>query len=426
MKIVNNLLALAVAAALLPACQRDDGGAIAPVEQLNNLKGATRDLAIDLREGTNMAAAPSPDGTRIVFSAQGALWIMAAKGGFAQRITDWRVEPTHPVWSPDGKTIAFQNYAPEGNFHIWTITPDGKKLTELTTGPYDDREPAWLPDGSGLVFSSDRSNDVQYKIWQVSLKDRALTQLTRGNGAESSPAVSADGKRLAFADAGNIYTLALGGASAPVLVAPGAAPAWTPDGLALVYQNGARQLVVAGRKVTSNEDIFPFPVRFLPDGRMLYTADGKIRVREPAGGNPSDISFNATLLLRRPVIVNPRERGFSNLLPRAVMGVSAPVISPDGASVAYVALNDVWVMGFGQTPIRLTEDTDRDAGVQWTPDWRAVYFSTDRGNAGQLAIDQIELATRSRTRLAATPGRSMVNPKMSPTGDRIAYTTLSG
>lgn len=88
MKIVNNLLALAVAAALLPACQRDDGGAIAPVEQLNNLKGATRDLAIDLREGTNMAAAPSPDGTRIVFSAQGALWIMAAKGGFAQRITD--------------------------------------------------------------------------------------------------------------------------------------------------------------------------------------------------------------------------------------------------------------------------------------------------------------------------------------------------
>ena len=214
------------------------------------------------------------------------------------------------MWSPDGKTIAFQNYAPEGNFHIWTITPDGKKLSELTTGPYDDREPAWLPDGSGLVFSSDRSNDVQYKIWQVSLKGRALTQLTRGNGAESNPAVSSDGKRLAFADAGNIYTLALGGASAPVLVAPGAAPAWTADGLALVYQNAARQLVVAGREVTSNEDIFPFPVRFLPDGRMLYTADGKIRVREASGGNPSDISFNATLLLRRPVIVNPRERGF--------------------------------------------------------------------------------------------------------------------
>ena len=426
MKTVNNLLALAVAATLLGGCQRDDVGAVVNVEQLNNLKGATRDLAVDFREGTNMAASPSPDGTRIVFSAQGALWVMPAKGGHAERITDWRVEPTHPVWSPDGKTIAFQNYASEGNFHIWTITPDGKKVTELTSGPFDDREPAWLPDGSGLVFSSDRSNDVQYKIWQLNLADKSLTQITRGNGAESNPAVSADGKRLTYADAGNIYTLALGGASAPVLVAPGAAPAWTPDGMALVYQNGARQLVVAGREVTTSEDIFPFPVRFLPDGRMLYTADGKIRVREAAGGNPSDISFNATLLLRRPVIVNSRDRGFANLLPRPVMGVSAPAISPDGKSVAFVALNDVWVMTIGQTPIRLTDDTDRDASVQWTADGRAIYFSTDRDNAGQLAVDQVDLATRTRTRLAATPGRSMVNPKMSPTGDRIAFTSLAG
>jgi Tol biopolymer transport system component len=90
-----------------------------------------------------------------------------AAGGRASRITDWRLEPTAPVWSPDGKRIAFQNYAPEGNYHIWTIGPDGRHPRELTDGPFDDREPAWLPDGSGLVFSSDRSGDGQYKIWRV-------------------------------------------------------------------------------------------------------------------------------------------------------------------------------------------------------------------------------------------------------------------
>lgn len=426
MKTVNQLLALAVCAALLAACHRDDDGPLAHVNQLNNLKGPTLDLAVELREGTNMAASPSPDGSRIVFSAQGALWIIPAEGGNAVRITGWHLEPTHPVWSPDGKTIAFQNYAPEGNFHIATISPDGREVKEWTSGPYDDREPAWLPDGSGLVFSSDRSNDVQYKIWQVKLGDRSLTQLTRGNGAESNPDVSPDGQRLAYADAGNVYTLELGGSAAPALVAPGTAPAWTPDGSALVYQNAARQLVVGGRQVSSGEDLFPFPVRYLPDGRFLYTADGKIRVRDAAGGNPVDLNFNATLLVRRPVFKRTRERGFGNMLPRPTMGLSAPALSPDGASIAFVALNDVWVMAIGQAPVRLTNDTDRDASVQWTPDGSAVYFSSDRGNAGQLAIDQVHIASRARTRLAAIPGRSMVSPRMSPSGDRIAYTTLSG
>ncbi|MEW6371301.1 MAG: amidohydrolase family protein [Pseudomonadota bacterium] len=421
--LARSLLSAAVGAALLTACQWPGGA----VDQLNELRGPTRDLTVELREGTNMAAAPSPDGRRIVFSAQGALWVMPVGGGQARRITDYRLEPTAPVWSPDGKRIAFQNYAPEGNFHIWTISPEGHHATELTTGPYDDREPAWLPDGSGLVFSSDRSGDGQYKIWSVALGGAAPVQLTTGPGAESNPVVSPDGTRLAYVDGANVVTAPLAG-GAPAIVAPGAAPAWTPDGSGLVYQNAARQLVVAGAQVTTDEDIFPFPVRFLPDGRFLYTADGKIRTRDALGANRADIDFRAELKLRRPVFKHPKDRGFDNFDTRPVRGISAPVLSPDGQSIAFVALNDVWIMRIGADPVRLTNDPDRDANPQWTADGAAVYFSSERGNAGQLAVDQIDIAsrTRTRTRLAAIPGRSMVTPKLSPDGGRIAYTTLSG
>ena len=108
----------------------------------------------------------------------------------------------------------------------------------------------------------------------------------------------------------------------------GTAPAWTPDGSGLVYQNAARQLVVAGAQVTADEDIFPFPVRFLPDGRFLYTADGKIRTRDALGSNRADIDFRAELKLRRPVFKHPMDRGFVNFDTRPVRGISAPVLSP--------------------------------------------------------------------------------------------------
>ena len=427
MKTFSNHCALAACAVVLSACAPEAEAPLPHVEQLNRLVGATRDLAIELHEGTNMAVSPSPDGKRVVFSMQGALWVMPIEGGNAQRITGWELEPTWPVWSPDGKTIAFQNYAAEGNYHIWTIAPDGRGATELTSGPWDDREPAWLPDGSGLVFASDRGNDHQYKIWRLAFDGMLLVQLTQGKGAESQPAVSPDGKRLAWADNARIYTLALeSAASAAVAVAPGSAPAWTPDSSALAYQNLAGQLTLANREVTTNEDMFPFPARFLPDGRFLYTADGKIRLRQAGGADPVDLGFEATMLVRRPSPARSRERGFGNRMARRVMGISAPVLSPDGASIAFVALNDVWVMTLGQAPARLTHDSDRDAGVQWTRDGSAVYFSSERANGGHFALDRIHLATRERTRLAALPGQSMATPNMSPSGQYIAYTGAAG
>jgi Tol biopolymer transport system component len=395
------------------------------VDELNRLVGYTKDLTVELREGTNMAVAPSPDGKQLVFSAQGALWLIPVSGGSATRLTSWDLEPTAPVWSPDGKTIIFQNYSPEGNFHIWSIDANGANPKELTTGPYDDREPAWMPDGSAIVFSSDRSADGQYKIWSYSIADGQYQQLTKGPGAESNPLVSPDGKQLAFADTGKLYVMALPSGT-PTLAGTGTVPSWNKDGSALLYQSEGKAINIGGKDVVLNEDLFPFPVRWLPDGRFVYTADGKIRLRDAAGGGLNEVPFSAKITVRRPVITATRDRGFNNLAQRQAIGISAPVISPDGGSIAFVALNDVWVMQIGQEPVRLTNDTDRDGNPQWTADGKAVYFSTEKNNAGALAIDQIDIASKRRTRLASITGKSMVTPKMSPSGDRIAYSTLSG
>jgi Tol biopolymer transport system component len=406
----------------------------------NELQGPTRHLEVEMHQGTNMAAVPSPDGTKMVLSLQGGLWIIPASGGTARKITPWDVESTQPVWSPDGQWIAFQNYSTKANFAIWVVKPDGSQLHALTSGPFDDREPSWYPDSSKVIFSSDRSDDKQYKIWSVTLGG-ALQQLTTGKGAESNPVVSPDGTKIAFVDTANtIYTMPANLSAAPTQFGGGSYPQWTPASAGLVYQNTAGNLVVNGNAVTSGEDLFPFPVQYMGPNEFVYTASGKIHTRDANGGSLQDIAFSATQVLRRPVIKPLHtQRDIGATTPQRVKGINGAVISPDGKSVAFIALNDLWMMNIGEkgdksgessegreAPVRLTNDTDRDVDPRWTRDGRFIYWSSDKNNAGNLAVDKIDVATRQRTRVAAIQGVSMIQPTLSPTEDRFAYTTGSG
>src|SRR5436190_8445551 len=271
-------------------------------ENQNELSRPTNDITLEMHEGTNMAASPSPDGTKMVLSLQGGLWTVHAGGGTATKITPWDVEATQPVWSPDGRWIAFQNYSTDANYAIWVVKSDGSQLHPLTSGPFDDREPSWYPDSTKVIFSSDRSNDKQYKIWSVTL-DGVLKQLTTGTGAESYPVVSPDGTRIAFVNNGDtIFTMPADKSAAPTQFGSGNYPQFTPNSQGLVYQNTSGNLVVNGSAITNGEDLFPFPVQFTGTSKFTYTGNGKIRTRDANGGNLPDIAFSATQVARRPQI----------------------------------------------------------------------------------------------------------------------------
>jgi len=393
----------------------------------NELPGPVNNVTVEMHEGTNMNASPSPDGTMMALSLQGGLWIIPASGGTATKITPWNVESTQPAWSPDGQWIAFQNYSEEANYAIWVVKADGSQLHALTSGPNDDREPSWYPDSNRVIFSSDRSNDHQYKIWSVTLSG-TLQQLTTGTGAESNPVVSPDGTKIAFVNNGNtIFTMPSDLSAAPTQFASGNYPQFTPNSQGIVYQNTAGNLVVNGTEVTSGEDLFPFPVEYIGTNKFVYTGTGKIMTRDASGGNPQTIAFSATEVHRRPIITPLSTRpSLGATTPQPVKGINGAVISPDGSAIAFIALNDLWMMKIGQAPVRLTNDTDRDVDPRWTPDGHYIYWSTDKNNAGALAVDKIDVVTLERTRVAAIQGVSMIQPTLSPAQDRFAYSTGSG
>jgi hypothetical protein len=96
-------------------------------------------------------AHPSPDGKRLVFSALDKLWMIDLPNGTPRRLTTGQAGEHSPIWSPDGKYVAYVTWTDEGG-DIYRIAADGKSAPErLTTqSAYYDRI-AYSPNGSRIV-----------------------------------------------------------------------------------------------------------------------------------------------------------------------------------------------------------------------------------------------------------------------------------
>ncbi len=107
-------------------------------------------------------ARPSPDGSRVVFSALAKLWVadLPAAGADdsapvvitgAQRLTDGTDVEHAPVWSPDGRWIAWVTWNDTVGGDIWRMPTTGGAAERLTPASAFYDKLAWSPDGSRLV-----------------------------------------------------------------------------------------------------------------------------------------------------------------------------------------------------------------------------------------------------------------------------------
>ncbi|MEO7133576.1 MAG: hypothetical protein ABI024_05080, partial [Vicinamibacterales bacterium] len=383
-------------------------------------------ISLTLREGTSMAAALSPDGRTLMIDLLGSLWTLPATGGAATRVTDEYLDARQPAWAPDNRRIAFQGYA-DGVWHIYVMNADGSGLRMVTSGPFDDREPSWSRDGNHLAFSSDRSGN--YDIWDLEVAGGAVRQVTRHPANDYAPAYSPISSAIAFvterADRRGVWTIdSATGAEASFASASGAlsAPSWSGDGAKVVYNLIAADrsdLVVDGKAITASEDVFPFRAQWTSPSELLYTADGKIKKRSIHGGTPTVIEFTAPVSFTRTPY-KPMVRDFDSRSARAVRGIMAPVISPDAAQVAFVALGDLWLMPIGGTAKRLTNDRFVEMDPTWSPDGRSIAFSSDRDGTMDLWVRELESGAERKVATEA------VKAAWAPRGSEIAYLTREG
>jgi Tol biopolymer transport system component len=388
--------------------------------------GADRDVV--LHQGTDMAVTASPDGRLIAHDAAGVLWTVPAQGAAARQLTAYEQDIAQPHFSPDGTQIAFQSYY-DGNFNIWTIPAGGGGLRQLTEGPFDHREPRFSPNGKLIAFSSDRSGS--YGIYVLDLATGTSTAWADTSAEEYEPAWSPDGTQIAYVLGGTSIVAATAGGPARILATAPAgaqlhAPTWSPDGSGVYYvqiYNAGSQLMRDGQPVFTGEEVFPFHIAWLPDGAYLYSANGEIRRRTAGGAHAETIPFTAGVTVTTPSY-RKRRRDFDSTAPRPVKGIGSPVLSPDGRSVAFRALNDIWTMRIGQQPVPLTRDHFWKSDPAWSPDGRYLSYSSDRG--GTLDIWLRDLATGQDRQLTNLTGAAAVSGTWSRDGRYLAFLDQAG
>jgi len=230
--------------------------------------GAAHEIAaVDMDGGrmavlTHMGAdsllpAYSPGGGEIAFTSflrdNPDLWIVAASGGRARRVSKQAGLNTGAAWAPGGKTIAL-TLSFEGNSEIYSIrAADGVVAEKLTQNPAIDSSPSFSADGSQIAFVSNRQGSPQ--IFVMPATGGAARRVTFQGRYNQTPRFSprADRPQIAFTgrdETGtfDVFVLDLkSGKVDRVTQNQGSNfdPTWAPDGRLLCYASSRGGLYIA-------------------------------------------------------------------------------------------------------------------------------------------------------------------------------------
>ena len=136
----------------------------------------------------------SPDGRRIAFSSirdavpgevNFEIYVMGADGSNQTRLTRNTKFDHSPAWSPDGRSLVFTSRR-DGNFEVYSMDSAGGGETRLTDDPNDDMGAEWSPDGTKIIFTSSRGNRFG-EIYTMSPDGTGLVNLTNADSFDTDP-----------------------------------------------------------------------------------------------------------------------------------------------------------------------------------------------------------------------------------------------
>jgi tricorn protease len=396
----------------------------------------------------------SPDGKQVAFSYLGDIWVVEAIGGVARPVTMHEAHDINPLFSPDGRWIAFSSNR-HGQYDVFVSPSYGGRAKRLTFDSAHDMAVGWTPDGRNVIFSSTRSTEFPggpelysvpieggqekrlpfhdakdlnlspagnaaafvrgpgtwyrkgYRgsanddIWLANVDGSNVRRLTDFTGQDSAPMFSPDGKRLyyvteLYGGPANIVCQELNGSAAP-------APTGSP------------------RPVTSHRDDSVRKARISGNGDwIVYECGGDVWVVNTRDGQSRKLAIE----------VHADDKFNTEKVVTYTKDMSEYALSPDENSIAFVVHGEVFAMpAKGGKANRITDTPAVEHGLAWSPDNRKLLFVSDRSGYEELYLLQsddpetndLTRAAKFKTTVLTNTPEPEVGASFTPDGNRIAF-----
>ncbi|MFP5355746.1 MAG: prolyl oligopeptidase family serine peptidase, partial [Gemmatimonadota bacterium] len=253
----------------------------------------------------------------------GQVWLLDRAGGEGVRLTELKGGVSDYAWSPDATRLVVvsrdpdpeeekkdsaatkspkpividryrfkqdgDGYLERRRNHLYVVDVASRKVTQVTSGDYDDSQPRWSPDGTRIAFVSRRGADADREnnsdVFVVEAREGATPlRLTTWSGPDDTPEWSPDGSQIAYLQGSEPQLYAYNQDALAVVASTGGTPrlitasldrdvvrpTWAPDGQSIwalltddraqhlariAVTGGAVTRVVDGRRVVSGFDL---------------------------------------------------------------------------------------------------------------------------------------------------------------------------